>query len=300
MRVVLTGGCGFLGSHLANRFLESGADVTTLDTIERPAIDILPGSGNYRNVIATVTDPDAMKRILSVADIVVHLAAIADPRACRDNPERAWAVNVDGTRNVLAATPEGARFVFLSSAAVYGAPEYLPIDEGHPLLGSDPYAMTKKGAEVLCAEHASRLHLTIVRNFNTYGPGQGPGFLIPQIVRQAIREARIEVWSRTPVRDFTYVDDTVEALARLTLLDGSAPFTMNLGTGKGTSVGEIVDNIARCIGDIPTTNLEKSVAGSPTLVADNARARALLDWHSLVDLDDGIRRTLTWYRHQRV
>jgi UDP-glucose 4-epimerase len=251
-------------------------------------------------LVETVTDPDAMKRTLSATDIVVHLAAIADPGACRDNPERAWAVNVDGTQNVLEATPEGARFVFLSSAAVYGAPQYLPIDEAHPLLGSDPYAMTKKAAEALCTEHAARLHLTIVRNFNTYGPGQGPGFLIPQIVRQAIREARIEVWSRTPVRDFTFVDDTVEALARLTLLDGSAPFTMNLGTGRGTSVGEIVDQIARCVGDIPTTNLERSVMGSPTLVADNTRARALLDWHSSIDLNDGIRRTLTWYRHQTV
>lgn len=297
-RIVLTGGCGFLGSHLANRFLDSGAYVTSLDTIDHSAVEVCHRERPYRNIVATVTDPEAMRRILRGADIVVHLAAIADPRACSENQEFAWAVNVEGTRNVLEATPDGARFVFLSSAAVYGLPEYLPIDEDHPLLGSDTYALTKKAAEGLCADHISRLHLTVVRNFNTYGPGQGYGFLIPHIVRQAARQSRIEVWSRRPVRDYTYVDDTVEALARLTMLDGSAPSCVNLGKGEGHSVGEIVDLVSKGLGEIPTMSLEKPVTGSPALVADNARARALLDWRPSINLDEGISRTLKWYRGQ--
>lgn len=269
-----------------------------MDTTDHSAFPVPAGETRYRNIVASVTDPGAMRDILAHSDIVIHLAAIADPRACRERPDRAWEVNVDGTRNVLEATPDGARFVFLSSAAVYGSPEYLPIDEKHPLGGSDPYAMTKKAAEGHCTDHASRLHLTVVRNFNTYGPGQGGSFLIPQIVRQAIRDARIEVWSRAPVRDFTYIDDTVEAIARLTMLDGSAPFSMNLGTGEGHSVGEIVDLIARGFGEVPTMCLDKPVTGSPILIADNGRARALLDWRSSIDLDEGIRRTLSWYRQR--
>ncbi|MCI4371530.1 MAG: GDP-mannose 4,6-dehydratase [Thermoplasmata archaeon] len=276
--------------------MEEGATVTSLDMVDRPAIEVSTNDGRYQGVVATISDAEAMRRHLAAADIVIHLAAIADPRACGENPERAWAVNVDGTRNVLEATPDGARFIFLSSAAVYGLPQYLPIDEGHPLIGADPYARTKKAAEGLCAQHASRLHLTVVRNFNTYGPGQGPSFLIPQIVRQAIRDARIEVRSRVPVRDFTYVDDTLEALTRLTLLDGSSPSIINLGTGEGHSVGEIVDMVARDLGALPTTCLEKPVMGSPRLIADTRRANALLDWRPSVGLEDGIRRTLAWYR----
>lgn len=297
-RVVLTGGRGFLGSHLANRFLQEGAVVTSIDTVDHSAVEVPDWEGRYRSIVATVTDREAMRRNLLGADVVVHLAAIADPRVCRENPERAWAVNVEGTQNVLDASPDGARFVFLSSAAVYGLAQYLPIDEGHPLSGVDPYALTKKAAEGLCAEHSSRLHLTVVRNFNTYGPGQGSGFLIPQIVQQAIREARIEVWSRAPVRDFTYVSDTVEALTRLTMLDGSSPSIINLGTGVGLSVGEIVDTVARGFGELPTTCLEKPVTGSPVLIADAKRALVLLDWRSSVALDEGIRRTMAWYRQQ--
>jgi len=296
---VLTGGCGFLGSHLANRFLAFGADVTLVDTIDRTSVEIRSGDGVHRKVVATVTDLDAMRSVLEGADIVLHLAAIADPRVCQAQPGQASAVNVEGTRNVLDATPDGARFVFLSSAAVYGRAQYLPMDEAHPLLGSDTYARTKKTAEGLCSQHASRLHLTIVRNFNTYGPGQGHGFLIPQIVGQAIDEARIEVWNRTPVRDFTYVDDTVEALVRLTLLNGSAPFSVNVGTGKGHSVGEIVDLVARGVGEVHTICLERPVSGSPSLIADNARLRALVDWSSSVGLEEGIRRTVSWYRGRR-
>jgi len=295
-RVLLTGGCGFLGSHLANRFLDLGADVATVDTTDRPVIPARSAGGRYRNFVASVTDPDAMRRTLSSADIIVHLAAIADPCACRDNPERAWEVNVQGTKNVLDASPEGARFVFVSTAAVYGCAQYLPIDEGHPLLGSDPYARTKKAAEEACIEHASRLHMTIVRNFNTYGPGQASTYLIPQILCQGLRESRIEVWNREPVRDFSYVDDTVEALTRLTLLDGTAPLMLNLGSGEGHSVGEVVDIISRSLGRIPTTCLDKPVTGSPSLVANTKRARALLDWRGAVDLNEGIQRTLRWYR----
>jgi len=270
----------------------------SIDTAHRSAVEVIPYGGRYQRIEATVTDPVAMRELLEGADVVVHLAAIADPRACVEKPDLAKAVNVEGTRNVLEATPDGARFVFLSTAAVYGPAQYLPIDEVHPLLGADPYAMTKKAAEDLCAANANRLHLTVVRNFNTYGPGQAASFLIPQIAHQAIRESRIEVWNRTPVRDFTYVDDTVEALVKLTELDGLAPIRVNLGSGEGRSVGTIVDTISRCLGEVPTTSLERPMMGSPTLVADNRRVRGLLDWHPSTDFDEGIRRTLTWYQQQ--
>lgn len=294
----MTGGHGFLGSHLARALLEQGHDVTILDVTDRPAVPIPDGNERHHTVRGSILDKAIVRETLRGASLVYHLAAVADPRACSANPDLAYAVNVLGTQNVLEATPNGATFVFLSSAAVYGPPAYLPIDETHPLLGSDPYATSKRKGEELCRLHAGRLQMAVVRNFNTYGPGQTASYLIPKLIAQALRDHRIEVWSRKPIRDFNYVDDAVDALVRIGSLNSEPFHLMNLGTGLGRSVGDVVALVAEAVGETHVVDLQKEVSGSPVLIAETARARALLEWQPEIALVEGIRRTISWSRSQ--
>ena len=294
----MTGGCGFLGSHLARELLAHGFDTTLFDIVRQPAVDIPDGHASLRTVQGSVNDVDAVQTVLAGANVVYHLAAIANPRACSENPALARSVNVDGTRNVLEAAPDGAGFILLSSAAVYGPPRYLPIDEAHPLDGSDPYATTKKVAEELSREHTDRLDVVIVRNFNTYGPGQALSFLIPQMIRQALTESRIEVWNGRPVRDYMYVDDATRALAELAAQEGVTEATLNLGSGNGRTVAEVARIIAQEFEGIALKELNQPVTGSPALVADNQRLRTAIRWRPDVGLEQGLRRTIAWYRER--
>ena len=292
----MTGGYGFLGSHLVRRLLSLGNRVTVLDITNRPAVDLPEADGRLRFIRGSVTDASRVTEAVDGAEAIVHLAAIASPRACEERPDEAHAVNVQGTENLLDAAKDGTRLVFLSSAAVYGAPQHLPIDEGHSLLGTDRYALTKRAAEQLCFAHRGRLHLTVVRNFNTYGPGQSPDYLIPKVVQQALRDHRIEVWNTSPVRDYTFVDDTVAALTTLTSLNGSSPSLLNLGSGEGHSVADVLSALRTAVGDLEIRDLDKPVTGSPALIADNRLALESLAWRPSVSLTTGIERTVEWFR----
>jgi nucleoside-diphosphate-sugar epimerase len=233
-------------------------------------------------------------------DVMFHLAAVADPRRCKEDFDAAFRANVLGVKTALEAGKRFERMVVLSSAAVYGDPEYLPIDERHPLRGKDPYAVTKILGEWLCRHFLENvgIRLTIVRNFNAFGPRQSTAYLIPTLITQALAEKRIEMWSAEPVRDFLFVSDTVGALLAIATSEATVGTTVNIGAGQGVRAGELAAKIAALFG-VPLIDLKRAVGGSARLVCDNSLLKTLTGWAPKVSFDEGLARTVAWFRERR-
>ena len=298
-KVVITGGAGFLGSHLCEALVERGADVTVIDDFSFGSRDNL-GSvlGAIKLVQHRLGDSlDGLEDAIE-GDVLFHLAAVADPRACKADFESAFRSNVLGLKACLERGMRCKRILYMSSATVYGTPDYVPIDEGHPLNGKDPYAVTKVLGEWLCRHYIENAGypITIVRNFNSSGPRQSRAYLIPKLIGQALFEKKIEIWNAEPIRDFMFVSDTVEALLSLAMANGVEGFTINLGRGLGIKVGDLAEMIASFF-KVPLVNLKKSVIGSTELVCDNSRLKVMTDWAPRVSLEDGLKATIEYFRH---
>jgi len=185
------------------------------------------------------------------------------------------------------------RVIVLSSASVYGNPTYVPIDEEHPLNGADPYAITKRLGEQLCAHYRenARVPITTVRNFNTFGPRQSHAFLIPQFIAQAMVQQRIELWNGDSVRDFLYVSDWVEAMLAIAETDQTLHQTLNLGSGRGIRVGDLAEQIGRWF-QVPVVDLKRPLVGSRKLICNPARLQQATPWRSGVSFEEGLQRTM--------
>lgn len=297
-KVVVTGGAGFIGSHLCEALVASGADVTVLDDFSYGAAANLDGiKKNVRLLHGRLGDGlDGLGELIE-GEVVFHLAAVADPRKCKEDFDAAFRTNVLGVKTILEVGKRFDRVIVLSSAAVYGDPEYLPIDEKHPLKGKDPYAVTKILAELLCRHFSQNVgvRLTAVRNFNAFGPRQSTAYLIPTLVTQALVEKRIEIWSAEPVRDFLFVSDTVGALLAVAASEATVGTTINIGAGQGVRAGDLAAKIAALF-DVPVIDLKRTVGGSTKLVCDNSLLKKLTGWAPKVSLEDGLKATVESFR----
>jgi nucleoside-diphosphate-sugar epimerase len=215
------------------------------------------------------------------------------------------ATNVDGTLNVLEASRRHAvaRVVHTSTSETYGSAQYVPIDERHPLVGQSPYSATKIAADKL----AESFHLsfgapvTIVRPFNTFGPRQSLRAIIPTVIVQALTRDVLSLGSLDPVRDFTFVTDTVAGFVAAAESEQAIGQTMNLGVGAGVSIRELVDGIGKILGRrLPVTEDRLRVRPEHSevvrLVSDNGKARKLTGWRPEVPLADGLERTVAYLR----
>jgi len=296
--VCVTGAAGFLGRFLSLKLLERGAKVIALDNFSIGSSDsLVSDSPDLMTYDADIRDPDSIREPLSRADVVYHLAAIANPRTCQRDFQLAFDVNVRGTQHVLDESKHVERFVMLSSIMVYGEPRYIPIDDRHPLDGRDPYAATKIISEELVkiSNFINKIPYTIIRNSNTYGPYQGSDYLAPTLIQQGLNLGEIEIWDPRTIRDFLYVDDTVEALVNVVETEATVGETINLGGGHGISAGELADIISDKLG-VSWIDAKKPAAVSSKLIADTTKLRALTGWQPQVDLDQGITRTIEFFR----
>ncbi len=299
--VLITGAAGFLGSHLTERLTAEGARVVGIDNLSFARPDQPSSGGPARDLRnADLRDAAALRTVMEdVAPAVIfHLAAVANPRTCKQDFPLAFDVNVVGTQNVLRFAPATARVLFMSSAAVYGPPEYLPIDEKHPRKGSDPYSVTKIIGEDLVGSYVQNYgrDIVTVRNFNSFGVGQTGDYIVPQLIRQALTERKIELWDPSTVRDLMYIENTIDAL--LLVASSGSKATVNVGAGRGITVGELATAVsARLGGGISVVDLKKKVIGSPALVSNNDRLRSL-GWTERVSFEDGVERTIAWTRTQ--
>ena len=218
------------------------------------------------------------------------------------HPVETVQTNVLGTLNILeACRKSGAKLVHTSTSEVYGTALRVPIDEDHPLQGQSPYSASKIGADKLVESYFRSFGLptVTVRPFNTYGPGQSTRAVIPTIITQALAGGVVRLGNLDAIRDFTYLDDTVEGFLLTAQADTWNGETYNLGSGEEISIGAIAALIFRLMGKQAEIQLEKSRLRPEKsevlrLISDNRKAKLELGWQPTVGMEEGLQRTIRW------
>jgi NAD dependent epimerase/dehydratase len=310
-KVLVTGAGGFIGSHLTEALVRTGADVCALTqynsrndwgNLEDLSPDVLR---SVRVVSGDVRDADFVRCLMRGRTLVFHLAALIAIPYSYSALASYVSTNVQGTLNVLQAARDFSveRVIHTSTSEVYGTAQYAPIDEEHPLQGQSPYSASKIAADKMAESfHASfQLPVVTVRPFNAFGPRQSARAVIPAISTQAITGQRVRLGSLAPVRDFTFVADTVDGFLLASRAEAAVGQVINLGSGKGITIGELAKKIFGLLGTEPLIEeaeerLRPEASEVMRLIASSARAKELLGWTPQVSLEDGLARTLDWLR----
>ena len=306
--VLVTGGGGFIGSRLCERLVQSDANVRAfVRYTSRAEIGLLrflePDILKKIEIIrGDLRDFSAVEQASRGVDIVFHLGALISIPYSYVHPVETVQTNVLGTLNILeACRKSGAKLVHTSTSEVYGTALRVPIDEDHPLQGQSPYSASKIGADKLVESYFRSFGLPTmtVRPFNTYGPGQSTRAVIPTIITQALAGGVVRLGNLDAIRDFTYLDDTVEGFLLTAQADTWNGETYNLGSGEEISIGAIAALIFRLMGKQAEIQLEKSRLRPEKsevlrLISDNRKAKLELGWQPTVGTEEGLRRTISW------
>ena len=308
-RVLVTGGEGFIGSHLVDLLVHQGAQVTVLvyynsfgrcgwlDTASeevRNAITILPGD---------VRDARRVDEAVEGQEVVFHLAALIGIPYSYHAAESYVQTNVTGTFHVAeACRRHGARMIHTSTSEVYGTALKVPIDEDHPLQPQSPYSASKIGADMMALSyfHAHELPVAVVRPFNTYGPRQSTRAVIPTILAQLYSGVKeLHLGSISPKRDFNYATDTASGFLALADCDEALGRATNIGSGREISIGDLVELLCEITGrsvEITTDEDRLRPTGSEVerLLCDHSLATRISGWTPEISLEEGLRRTAEW------
>ena len=309
-KVVVTGAGGFIGSHLVERLLELGAEVTAFVRYNsRNDAGVLDFIGDRKRELKVVSgeirELETVRNLTRGADVVFHLAALVGIPYSYVHTSEVVEVNTIGTLNVLSAAKEHGpqKVVVTSTSEVYGSALYVPIDEAHPKQPQSPYSASKISADAIALSfyHSFDQPVAIVRPFNTYGPRQSDRAIIPTIISQALLKNEIRIGSTTPTRDFTFVGDTVEGMLRIGESDAAIGQEINLGSGCEISIGELAEKIAKLLNAklvIGEGEERKRPAKSEVarLLSSNAKAKQLLGWQPEVSLEQGLKLTIDWIK----
>jgi NAD dependent epimerase/dehydratase len=310
-KILVTGGGGFIGSHLVERLVSLGARVRALVRYNARndwgLLELLPKeiNGNIEVIFGDLTDPFGTYKALQDCTMVFHLAALIAIPYSYVAPAHYVQVNCGGTLNILeAARQQGVEcFVHTSTSETYGTAQYTPIDESHPLKGQSPYAASKIGADKLAESYYLSFGLPVatVRPFNTYGPRQSARAIIPTIITQALTGDTIHLGSLEPRRDLTYVSDTVEGFLKAAATLEARGQVINLGTGQSISIGELAQMILKIIGgNKKIVNEQKRLRPENSevwnLQSDNRRAQKTLEWTPQMSLERGLQSTIDYIK----
>ncbi len=306
MRVVVTGGAGFIGHHIVMKLVRQGHEVAVIDDLSRPSPRGLATLKqlNIDLLKADITDYAAMHEALNRLrpNAVVHSAALIDVAESVEKPHTYMHVNAEGTAAVVrAAISAGVeKVIYLSSAAVYGIPKYLPIDEEHPTKPISPYGASKLAGELALESLMKSLEkpeYVILRLFNVYGPGQNPSSpysgVITKFIHAVMNRKEIVIYGDgKQSRDFIHVEDVVEAVIKaLTATETCA--TLNIGTGTRTTINELAKLVMSVVGrEVPVRYAPPRKGDIRHSVASVERARKVLGWEPKIELVDGLRTLL--------
>lgn len=312
-KVLVTGAEGFIGSHLTERLVELGADVTALvqynsfnnwgwiDTFDKNVKD------SIRVETGDVRELDGMNRIIKGQEVVMHLAALIAIPYSYLSPMAYVRTNVEGTTNVLEACRmhDVQKIVHTSTSETYGTALYVPIDEKHPMQGQSPYSASKIGADKMAESFYRSFNMPIatIRPFNTYGPRQSARAVIPTIISQILAgKKEIKLGSLTPTRDFNFVKDTAEAFVKIAESDKAIGQVMNAGSNYEITIGDTAKKIIDIIGedvkiicDEERLRPEKSEVNR--LWAENAKIKELTGWVPKYSIDEGLKETIEWIKN---
>jgi len=317
MQVLITGGAGFIGGHLAESFVKSDHDVTTLDILEpfydtglkqhniSAARQAAETNGSYEFIEGSVTDVDLVDTIMQDIDIVYHQAAQAGVRASVEEPTKVTEYNINGSQTILEAARKHDvnRVVNASSSSVYGKPQYLPYDEDHPNEPVSPY-----GASKLAVEHYMRVYNEVyglptvsLRYFTVYGPRMRPNMAISNFVSRCMRGEPPEIYGDgEQTRDFTYIADVVDANHRLLTDDSADGEAMNIGSTDNIDIQTLAEVVRNEIDpSLDIVHTEAREGDAEHTHADISKATELIGYEPSRDIREGVREFIGWYRQNR-
>jgi dTDP-glucose 4,6-dehydratase len=310
-KVLVTGAGGFIGSHLVEKLAELGASVRAFvrynsrgdpGLLRLASPDII---ASLELVGGDLRDSDAIHKAVEGCQFVFHLGALISIPYSYKHPVEVAGTNFMGTLNLLMACRDLGvqRFIHTSTSEVYGTAQKVPIDEAHPLQGQSPYSASKIGADKLVESFycAYQLPAVTVRPFNTYGPRQSARAVIPTIITQALAHRTIRLGNLDTVRDFTYVEDTVNGFISAATAQDVEGSTFNLGTGTEIRIGDLAKTILQKTGsdaniEIDPQRLRPQKSEVLRLLSDNSLARERLGWTPSIHLGEGLDQTIAWVK----
>lgn len=313
MRILVTGGAGFIGSHVCAQLLRQGHEVAAIDdfndfydpAIKRANLRALPDVEVFEG---DIRDAGFVEKTVGAGkfDAVIHAAARAGVRPSLKDPQLYIDTNITGTQNLLSAARHAGigRFVFASSSSVYGLAKKIPFTEEMPLPQTlSPYAATKIAGEHLCGNYAHLYGMRVVclRLFTVYGPGQRPDLAIHKFTRAIDRGESIpQFGDGSTRRDYTYIDDIVQGVAGALRYEGPAFDIFNLGENQTTTLSELIAEIERALGKkAAIEHLPEQQGDMPLTAADITKARKLLGYNPRTQIREGIPKFVEWYLSNR-
>lgn len=324
-RIIVTGGAGFIGSHLVDVLADQGNDVVVVDDLSTGSIanlsrHLCPSMGCQCNgthplsavqlVEADITDADAMHEVISDADVVIHMA-VACVRTSLNQPEFVHEVNATGSLNVALAAQRNdiPRLVYVSSSEAYGSAQHVPMAEDHPVEPTTVYGASKLVGEAY--SHAMGrtygMEVIVIRPFNSYGPREPHtgkrAEVIPKFVLRTMVGCRPVIFgSGIQTRDFTWVEDTARGIAAASAQDALVGETVNIARGQEISIRQLAEKVLAIFGrggELPIFDAPRP-GDVDRHFADTTKASRLVGWKPTVSIDEGLRRYVDWVVDQGI
>ncbi len=307
-KILVTGACGFIGSHLVEMLVGKGYDVKALVQYNSSNtwgwLDNSKCKDDIEIITGDIRDSHFCKYIVNDVDVVFHLAALIAIPYSYLAPDSYIETNVKGTLNICQAAKENGniRVISTSTSEVYGTAQYVPIDESHPLQAQSPYSASKIGADSMAMSfyNSFDLPVTIARPFNTYGPRQSARAVIPTIITQiasGIKE--IKLGDLSPTRDFNYVEDTCGGLIAIMENNNTIGETINIGSNFEITIGDTLEIIKKIMSsDVHFISESQRIRPEKSEVfrlwCDNSKIKKITSFEPKFSIEDGLKLTIDW------
>lgn len=311
MKILITGGAGFIGSHLCEKYVAKGDTVLCLDNFMNGSltnIRHLLSHRNFKLINGDIRDYDLLEKIMRDVDVVFHLAAQIHVDRSIVEPRLTYDINVLGTQNILevARMYDVEKVIHASTSEVYGSSKYSPMDEKHPLTAPHPYGASKIAADRMCHAYIETygMDICIARPFNLYGPKQkdsGYGGAISIFTKRVLNGMPPIIYGDgTQTRDYTYVKDIVRGYDRILNHDKPIKEPINFGTGKEIKIIDLAKKIIELCGkDLEPVFVESRPGEVQRLIADTSKVEKMLKWEAEYTIDDGLKEFMDWYKNHR-
>ena len=299
--VLVTGGCGFIGSEVTRQLSLMGTRVTVFDNLSSGKKEYIQGLSNVNLITGDLTQTDTLKSVVQGKEFIIHLAALPFIPDSYYYPKDFFDVNVNATISLaLLAGEQLKRFVYISSSEVYGSARYTPMDENHPLIPQSTYSVSKLAAErVIYTIHKEHgLPAVIIRPFNSYGPNITQPYIIPEIAGQLLDgSTNVSLGNINSKRDFTFVTDTARAIIGSLVAEGIEGEAINIGSERAITIKHLVELIAETLSKKVSITIDPSrirPSDVETLICDYSKASRLLGWQPTTSIKEGLEITIGW------
>jgi len=308
-QVLVTGGCGFIGSEVAKQLSALGANVTIIDNLSSGKKEYIQNLSNVTLITCDLNDEKKVKSAITNKEYVINLAALPFIPDSYYYPREFFDVNVNAIISMLLSLKKEnkiRRFIHISSSEIYGSSQYTPMDEKHPTIPQSTYAVSKlAGERVVYTMHKEHeIPVVIIRPFNSFGPNITQPYIIPEIISQIIDgKEELKLGNINSRRDLTFVSDTANAIITSLIAPDVVGETINVGSGNSLIIKELVELISEIFSKKVSISFDSSRLRPhdvDSLVCDNSKAKKILGWEPTISIKDGLEQTIQWAQQNKI